>query len=268
MAETIDYISINDIFWIQFKSHLVSFGFKGLPDGTHFTIGFDERSPDINFHVTKNATNPKDKPQIKIIVIDKQILEEVAPSLTLSMLNKILEPLDMKELKAKYDYDLGFISFDRLQNSEASSLTEQRLIDSFKDISRFRRKTQLKVEGDIEKRIESFATSEHLQQALLDNIVELSDEFEKYVEGGMILTEDNALQVIRINERWYSIRTDIKPFDILCAFVNPRLARHLVWNTKRALVAVKHSKKYSDTENLNKPIRLIRQTVKNATTQQ
>lgn len=262
MVETIDHISINDIFWIQFKSHLVSFGCKGLPDGTHFTIGFDERSTDINFHVTKNTTDPKDKPQIKIVIIDKQTFEEVTPSLALSMLNKILKPLDMKKLKAKYNYDLGFISFDSLQNSEASFLTEQCLIDGFKDISRLKRKTRLKVEGDIEKRLESFATSEQLQQTLLNNKVELSDEFEKYVEGGMVLMEDNTLQVIRINERWFTIRTDIKPFDILCAFVKPKLACHLVWKTKRALVAVKHAKKYSDTENLNRPIRLIRQTEK------
>ena len=267
MAKKIDHISINDTFWIQFKSHLVTFGFKGLPHRTHFTISFDERSTDINIHVTKNATDPKDKPQIKIVVIAKQHLEENASALTFSMLNKMLKPLDMKELRAKYNYDLGFISFDSLQNSEASSLTKQRLIDSFKDISRFRRKTRLKVEGDIEKQFESFATSEKLQQTLLDNIVELSDEFEKNVEGGIVLTEDNTLQVIRINERWFTIRTDISPFDIFCAFVNPKLARHLVWKTKRALVAVKHAKKYSDTENLNKPIRLVRQPAKKATTQ-
>lgn len=268
MAKTIDYISINDIFWIQFKSQLISFGFKGLPEGTHFTISFDERSPDINFHVTKNATYLKDKPQIKIVVIDKQLLEDVAPSLTLLMLNKILKPLVMKELKAKYDYKLGFISFDSLQNSQVSFVTEQLLIESFKDISRFKRKTRLKVDGDINMGLENFAKSEHLQQTLLDNIVELSDEFEKYVEGGMVLTEDNTLQVIKINERWFTIRTDIKLYDILCVFVNPKIARHLVWKTKRALVAVKYAKKYSDTENLNKPVRLIKQSVKNSTTQQ
>lgn len=268
MTATIDHISINDIFWIQFKSHLISFGFKGLPEDTHFTVGFDDRSPDINFHVTKNSVDPKDKPQIKIVIIDKQLLEEDTPPLTLAMLNKMLKPLNMEELKAKYDYDLGFISFDSLQNSEASSLTKQRLIDSFKDISRFRRRTRLKVEGDIDMRLESFATSKELQKSILGNIVELSEEFEKNVEGGMVLTEDNTLQVIRINERWFKIRTDIKPFDLLCAFVNPQLAKHLIWQTKRALIAVKNASKYSDTAHLNKPIRLVRQQPKNSHTNQ
>jgi hypothetical protein len=255
----IDNISINDIFWIQFREHLLSFGFKGLPKDTHFTIVFDDKNPDINLHATKNVSNSKDKPQIKIVVIDKILLEEVIPSLTLLFLNKILQPLDMDEFKSKHKHGLKFISFDTLECLGTYSMTERVLINSFKDIAKFRQKTRLKIKGDIANRLEAIASSEDLQSLILKNMVELSNEFKKPVDGGIIISEENYLQVIRINDRWFTFRTDIKLFDILTAIVNPKLARHLIWKTKRALVAVKNADNYTDIKHLNKPVRLVKQ---------
>lgn len=259
MTKTIDHISINDVFWVQFKSHLVSFGFKGLPDNIHFTIGFDDRSPDINLHITKNVADQTNKPKIRIACIDKILLEEIVPSLSVAMLNKFLQPIDLEELKRKYDYDLGFISLDSFEHSDRYSLTEQKLIDSFKDISKFKRKTRLKIQGDIENRLEAFSTSEEMQSLLLDNMVELTTEFQKPVDGGMIISEDSTLQVIRLNDKWFTLRTDLKPFDLLTTFINSKLANHLIWKTKRALVNIKNAETYADIQPLDKPVRLIRQ---------
>lgn len=256
MSKIIDHISINDKFWIQFKDHLVSFGFKGLPECTHFTISFDDRIPDINFHVTKNAFDPNDKPHIKIVVIDKQHFQESFQYLILSLFQKVLEPFDINELKSKYEYELGFISFDKLQNNGSNALTEQHLIDCFKDISRLRRKSGLKIEGDIEERLQNLLTSEQIHDMLADIIVELPDEFEKDIEGGLLIMEDNTRYVMKIKESWFTINADLKPNDILYAFIDPQLARQILWKTKRALVAMKHATKYSDTESFNKPIRL------------
>ena len=257
MTATIDHININDIFWIHIKDHLVTFGFKGLPEDTHFTISFDDKSPDINLHVTKNVSDPKNKPKITVVRINKTLLEKVAPSLTLSILNKLLQPIDIDELKNRYNHDLGYITFDNFGHSDSFSLTEQKLIDSFKDISRFKKKTRLKIEGNIEKRLESIANSKDLQTSIFKNMVELSTEFQKPFEVGIIISEENILQVIRINNKWFTLKTDLKPSDLLTAFVNPRLCKHLIWKTKRALVAVKNAETYSETKHLNKPVRLV-----------
>ncbi len=258
--KTIDHISIKDIFWFQVKENLISFGFKGLPNGTHFTIVFDDKKPDINFHVTKNTSSSTDKPQIKIILINKELLAEVAPSFTIALLNKILRPIDIDELKKRYDYELGYIPFDKIEQPDSYILIERKLIDSFKDISRIRKKTRLKVGGDIGKRIEYLATSEEMRTFILNNMVELSTEFKNPIDGGIIISEENTIQVIRINNDWYTFRTKLKPFDLLTAFVNPELANYLIWKTKRALISVKNAKSYADTKHLNKPIRLVKQT--------
>lgn len=258
MHTAIDHISINDIFWIHFSPHLISFGFKGLPANTHFTISFDDRSPDINFHVTKNVADSTNKPEIKIVCIDKILLDEVAPSLALAMLNRLLKPINLSELISKHDYDLGFISFDSFEYSDTYSLTEQKFIDSFKDISRFRKKTRLKIEGDIEKRLESFAVSEDLRASILHNMVDLSTEFQKPVDGGIIISEENVVQVVRINDEWFTIREDLKPNDLLTVFINPKLSNQLIWKTKRALVAIKYATTFGDTKHLSKPMRIVK----------
>lgn len=130
MIDSIDHFSINDNFWIQFKSHLISFGFKRLPKDIHFTIGFDQSSPDANIHLTKNHSDPKDKPKIKLIIIDKKVLEEITPSLFTSILNYILRPLEMRQIQKEMKGEIGFISFDKRQNSEIK--IESKLIELFK----------------------------------------------------------------------------------------------------------------------------------------
>lgn len=266
MIEPIDNISINNVFWVQMRPYLVSLGFKGLPDNIHFTISFEDRSADINFHVTKNYSDPKNKPKITIVCIDKFLLEEITPSITFALLNKLLRPLNIEELKSKYDYNLGFIPFASLEHSDTYSLTEQKLIDSFKDILKIRKNTRLKIEGDIEKSLETFATSENLQTSIFNNMVELSTYFQKPFDGGMIISEENVLQVICINDKWYTLRTDLKPVELLTAVVNTKLIKKIIAKTKRALISIKYATTYEDTEHLNKPIRLVKSQAKNTIT--
>ena len=256
MDKVINYISINGVFWIQIKSHLISFGFEGIPKDVHFTIGFDGRSPDFNFHVTKNVIDTNNKPQIKIIEINKKLLENTIPFFTLSLLNFILQEFNIDEMKNKFDYKLGFISFDNLLQNNIKSTIEKELIDSFKDISRIKKKSRLIVKGDIELGLETYANSKEVQDSLENCIIDLSSEFMNPIEGGIILTRENALQVIRINNKWFTIRKGFKIIDLLKIFVDPFLAKQLVWKTKRAMIIVKNANSYTDIKHFNKPIRL------------
>lgn len=147
MKKIINNVSINNDFWIQIKTNLISFRFKGLPKGVHFTIGFDERSSDVNFHVTNNHSNPDNKPQIKIVKIDKSHLEEIAPSFLISLLSLVLQPFSFNDLEKNEKDEFNFIPFEDIETPELSSLFEQGLIDSFKDKSRFKKKNKVKNRG-------------------------------------------------------------------------------------------------------------------------
>lgn len=259
MDSPINHISINDIFWLQIKSHLVSFGFKGLPDDVHYTISFSDLSTKVNLHVTKNVSDHTNKPQVKIIEIEKDLLEKIAPELMKKVLRMQLQPLDIDELKNNYEDAIGFIPYDELSRPEYQSVTEKRLIEMFSDIARIRKKTKLKISGDIDQRFEAWTNSEDTQREIIDAIIELPIEISKKVMGGVILTPDQTIQAISLNGKWYSLKTDLKPAKILEVCIGPVLAKQIVWKAKRALVIVKYANSYSDTEPMNKPVHLVLQ---------
>src|ERR1700743_1741142 len=77
MNTTINHISFEDSLWIKFSEELISFGHKGLPSDVHFTISFDPRNEDINFHITRNVSNQLNKPKITIACIHKELFKEL-----------------------------------------------------------------------------------------------------------------------------------------------------------------------------------------------
>lgn len=255
MTENINYISINN-FWIQFKEHLIAFGHERLPKDIHFTIVYDIKNPNLNFHITKNIDNSSKKPQIKIVIIDKNIINKILITSLFSILKQILIPIDISNLKSKYR-DIGYISFNTLEQKEMYSLTEKKLIDSFKDITNIKRKTRLKIKGDIEQILSDYAKSEVINSYLLDNIIEWTNEPKEFIESGVIITPDYAFHVIHINQSWYRFKTDINISEILTSILNPSLAKKIIWKTKRALIVVKNAKTYEDTKAHNSPIRLV-----------
>jgi len=256
MISELKHLSINDTFWIQFKEHLISFGYKGLPDQTHFTIVFDENKSDINFHITKNGTDPLNKPQIKLLVINRQSLIDNALNLATSLFSKILKPIDVESLKAISEDEIGFVSFEKLRDSESFSIIEKKLIDSYTVISKVRQKNRVKVEGNLEKPIEDLATSEELQASLKHFIVSISEAVETQFETGIIIWDENTIQVIQIGGKWYELKLETDFFKLLSLIMKTEKARELIWKTKRALVLMKTANTYDDTKHLNRPIRL------------
>ena len=122
-----------------------------------------------------------------------------------------------------------------------------------------KKKTRLKIEGDVEKRIELFANSEGLQKLIKEKVISLnlSEKSEKNVVSGILLTDNESISLIRINLDWYTFKVDMNLFELLCTFVDPFLAKQLIFKTKKAIIRVKNAKIYADTEKFNTPIRLV-----------
>lgn len=259
MHKTFNHFSFNDLFWIQINEHFISFGFKGLPIDIHFTIAFNLRSKDINLHLTKNTVDPKNKPKITIVTIDKTVLYQDIDFLVSKLLNKVLILIDIKEYINNHDNNLGFISFENLLDSDSFSVIEQELTDRFKYSLKIKKKTRLKVEGDIESKLETFAKSDTIQSAMIESTFELTDEFTSLLDSGLLVSESNTVQVIRLKNKWFTLKTDFKAIDIVTILTNSEIAKVLSYKTKRGLVILKNSSTFEDTRQHNKPIRLVRQ---------
>lgn len=251
----LDNFSIENLFLIIIKPHLLTFRGNSLPKDIHFTIGFDERKSDVNFHITKNVTDHTNKPQIKIVIIDKKVLENAFPDIRRNIIKFLLEPISIDELKEKYNNKVGFLSFDKLEKFDGYSLSD--LSKSFKENIEITRNRRLKIKGDIEEKFLNFVIDEKKNDDLFNHIEDLFIDFKKPTDGGIILTEDKAIQAIRINENWYSFNLNFNPIDLITIFIEPNLAEQIVDKVKKEIEIIKTCDTYADSKIHNNPIRLI-----------
>ena len=89
------------------------------------------------------------------------------------------------------------------------------MFKKFKEIIKIEKKTRLKIRGKIEENILNFVNDEKLQNSIFNQIEDLSIDFSKPVDGGIILTENKTIHVIRINDNWYNFNLNLKPNDII-----------------------------------------------------
>lgn len=256
MEKPINYISVNDWFWFQIHPHLISFGSKQLPKDIHYTISFNENSPDINFHVTKNSNDAKTKPKIAIVVISKKDLDSLSDSLVRRMLKLTLKPFDIEDFRKRNRDKINFLSFEKIQNGELSNYIENELKEGFKPISKIKRKTRLKINGDIESHFESFATSTAYFDKLKENMTPLKIDKNLMIEGGIILSAKESITIIRIDENWFEINLPKSFTQIIASLTNETIAQKLTRRTKRAIIKLKHAKSYEDVKCYDLPPRL------------
>lgn len=247
-------ISIKDLFWFQIKEHLISFRFKGLPEELHYTISFNSKS-DYDFHITKNTVNTNDKPKISILVIDKELAKSNFESLGISILFKMLKAVDMDKLKQSNELD--FISFSQLEKDDCYSENEQYFLNNFKDISKVKQKTRLKVNGKWNERLLNYLTSDGLMNLVNNNISSFNEIIHEDMNGGILLRDGSVIYMIKILEKWYELRTDLKLTELFSETIDKDLLKLIWWKIKRSIVNLKNVNSYKEIEHLNKPIRLV-----------
>ncbi len=139
-------------------------------------------------------------------------------------------------------------------------ISEQNLISSFKEISKVKNKTRLKIKGDIETRLKNIVSSDELNDLVFENLTGLTGDCERKFDAGFIVSEDSIVGVIRIIDQWFSINQNFDESDFINEFVPLVLIRQIKQKTKKALVAMRKAKTFDDTRHLNTPIRLIIKT--------
>lgn len=157
MNQDINMISINDDFWIQLLDGRISFRFKGLPKDIHLTVSFHPDRPDINFHVTREINVP-DKPQIKVVLIDKELLKQLETPIGISFFSAMIEPLPLKPYHLNSNKS-AYVPFDALNYKPVQKKFETHFKKAFHSVARVKGKKKFKLEGDIEQPFESMISS-------------------------------------------------------------------------------------------------------------
>lgn len=258
MNAQIDYISIEDSLWIQFREGLISFSHNGLPSDVHFTISFDPRSENINFHITRNVSNSFDKPKITIACIHKELFQELHNPLATAMFHKLFVPLDIRFWCGKYGKDLYYCSFNEFEKDKRKQELEEKMISGFKEISRIKKRTKLKIKGATEEKVTAMIASSKMKNLILVNLRRIPRKFTSPTDAGYLVTKKQILLFLREGDNWYQINQGVKPVELLMAGVDPEISAELITKFNESLPIVKIANSYRDTEPYDNPIILTR----------
>jgi hypothetical protein len=141
---TIDYISLGGLGWAHFRAQLIAFGHARLPTDVHFTISYDRRSEDVNFHLTRNVHGNEKKPKISIACINKELLDKLQARIAQTVFSKLFLPLDISFWRSKYGRRLYYLSFADIEQDCRKVGIEAAINNEFQKLSHIKGKTQLK----------------------------------------------------------------------------------------------------------------------------
>lgn len=257
MDHAIDYLSVEDLGWAHFKTQLVSFGHHGLPPDVHFTISYDRRSEDINFHLTRNVPTNENKPKIAIACINKDLLNKLQVPIAQTVLGKLFLPLDIKFIRSKYGRRLFYLSFSDIEQDNRKMEIEAKITNDLKKISSIKRKTRLKINSPNETVLKSMFLTAKMRNLLLDNLKKLPKQFSNTTDTGFLLAGKTTVPFIRVDHNWYRINDQVNPIDLFLAWIDTSIRKELVAKFTESISFIKTAETYKDTEPYDTPIRLV-----------
>jgi hypothetical protein len=258
MKSEINNIKINDLFWIKFGNGFISFGYKGLPSDMHFTVSMSDKSDDYNIHLTRNiGTDPKNKPKIEIVRINKNILEKVAPYSILSIIYKFLKPIDISAIITNAKEEAFFISMESLQNGPDAQEIESHIIETIRPISKVKSKGRFRIQGELEGAFENVLRNDQVLSAILDSQTEFKDAIGTSTKGGMLMYKQEAIAVLQINGQWFEFMPEVNPIEILASIVGREWAKVISEHTNISLSRIKDATNFDETKKWNTPIVLV-----------
>jgi hypothetical protein len=254
---SVNNISIEKVFWAQFREYLINFKFYGLPHGVHLTFSFNENSDYLNFHVSRNVSVPDGilKPQIEIFRIKKELLKELAKPLYLQFLNSYLEPFDVTSLSKK----VKFISFDSIENSKIYPIIEQKIIDVFTETATLKGTSRLKIKDNlvnISSKLSELNKSEKVIDYLNENLIKIPKLTSNEIRTGIIVSGKTTVFLLGIYGKWYKIRETYSLSDLLDRILGRSLAKDLLLYTKKSIIRVKNAESKVEIQKYQKHIEL------------
>lgn len=243
---------IEDIWMIRFSENVTSFWFKGLPETLHFSVS--HRSGDLywNLHLTKNVTDPKDKPKITICKISTQGLITDFENLCMYILSQILEPIPMHRNRRK---QAGYlIKHEDLNSGKALGRFRRGMKSAFQKCSKRVGKKEFRVRKNVEEEMTSWASSKENQHLILSGLRRVPRRFSKKIEGGVLLTEKEVTGVVTVGGKLYRMKQCFAVQDIFLSLISPALLVQLHAKILHAIPRVLAASSYKQVKKWDKPV--------------
>jgi len=258
--EAINKVSFAGKFWFQIQPHLVSFGWEGMPKDVHCTLAFNDNSPFLNVHLTKNVTGLNEtqrKPSIRIVEMSKEELNIISQGLVKRMFGMIIEPYDIVAFKRRCRSKAAFLPFSNFEKPKTAQVIERKLTEALKPISKRQGKGRWKVVNGLEIQLAGFATDRSFLKLMMRELRPLRAKPKSWIEAGILVSKRDSVTVIRILDKWYKVREPKDLKGVLVHLAGERIADTLTKSAKYALAKIRHACVYDDVKQYDKPVRLI-----------
>ncbi|GAC1314271.1 MAG: hypothetical protein NVSMB24_38700 [Mucilaginibacter sp.] len=266
--ETLKRISFDGGDFIWFQPYCISFRFKGLfnqelPKSIHFTLAYNEGSPDINLHVTNNLSDEYDKPKVVIADVNKKILKERAEAFGGEMLRLFLEPVNFQVMQKRPKWgrhqQTTFLSFDDLEKASLTGDYRDGFYQTLKQhFPQKKGKGRYRMMPSLPRGLKKWAKSNWNQQIIRDHLkpFHLSAGSVTQQAGYFRSTAYSGLAIL-YNGIVYRIRNDITPRQLAEAFLGVPVVEQLLQQIRMAIAITDDAENYSQTHNIMQPIRLF-----------
>lgn len=264
--ETLKRISFDGGDFIWFQPYCISFRFKGLfnqelPKSLHFTLAYNEDSPDINLHVTNNLSDEFDKPKVVIAVANKVILKERLEAFDGDILRLFLEPVNFRPLQKRPKWGrhqrTTFLSFDDLEKASLIWNYREGFYQTLKQhVPQRNGKGRYRLMPPLPGGLKKWAKANWNQQTIRDQLKPLRLSKIEESRAGYFSSTAYSGPAILYNGIVYRIRQDITPRQLGEAFFGTQIVEQLLQQIKTAISITDSAENYGQTHNAIQPIRL------------
>jgi hypothetical protein len=253
--DDVDNISIENHCWIEWNERFLSFRWNSMSEHLHFTIAYNEKSPDINLHLSKNIPNDG-KLRYDIAAIPKAVLLNLQEQIAGLFLNELFELVDLNFLRRKYGRRFSWLPFTILDTEENRTYFERRWGDAFKEGYKIVNKTRLKIRGPLEGKIKSVVACNRMRRLIDRNFRSVPAFHQDEGEVGLFCTGKKQFIGLCVDGEWYQFKDDVSPRYLLQVLLGSDLTDLLEAKVKRALIYLSDSENPMDALETRQAIRL------------
>jgi hypothetical protein len=246
---------IEDIWMIRFSENVTSFWFLGLPEKLHFSVSHRPGDLYWNLHLTKNVTDPTDKPKITICKISTQGLTTDLENLCRYFMSQILEPFPMHSNRRK---QAGYlVKHEDLKNGKAFGRFRKGMKSAFQKCSKRVGKKEFRVRKNAEEEMTAWAFSRENRHRILSGLRRVPRRFSKNIEGGILLTEKEVTGVVMVGGKLYRLKQGVAAQDVFLSLISPALLAQLHAKILHAIPRVLAASSYKQVERWDNPVEVF-----------
>jgi hypothetical protein len=235
----LNYLAVNDFFWIQTRTYLTSFGWIDLPKKFHFTIASSAGGTEFNLHLTKNTSDAQTKPTISICSIEKAYFNELLPQIFQAIAETMWRPITNEEMAKEGRLKKNYIPMRKIDRGYFAYQCMDALKTDTNLTATIKKKSRCKINFDSEEGIERFARNRTLQNTIRRSMQRLPMSNIHDGERGIFVNPKGAFIIYHSNRQWYRFTPPENALALLHSFADPKLMRMIFYKIKRAMVTLR-----------------------------